>query len=212
MGEERTYFVCLTVIPLTPARLLIFFFHLLCLFDQIQESLNLGLWYSKYSVLLFLGVMLFKKIIDIHLHLPTTDYPLTRQHVILATTEPKIDLASQPWALNCFMVVLIDQHFFLDENGDGTRIVASHDEADLGEPGGDSEEGAIRQGKIYYGKYKGRVDLVMPLRDRNGEPVAAVRVQMDSFFGQTENNALARARPVVQHMQNQLATSQEVFR
>lgn len=102
--------------------------------------------------------------------------------------------------------------YVLDKQGEGTHIVASHDESELGQPGGESELGAIRSGKIYYGKSKGRVDVVMPLRDRNGEPVAAVRVQMDSFFGQTQNNALARARPVVQYMQKQLATSQDVFR
>jgi hypothetical protein len=39
------------------------------------------------------------------------------------------------------------------------------------------------------------------LRDRNGDIIAAVRVVMKSFIGQTEANALARATPIVREMQ-----------
>jgi hypothetical protein len=41
----------------------------------------------------------------------------------------------------------------------------------------------------------------MPLRDRNGEIVAAARVIMQTFPGQTEQNALARALPVMKDLE-----------
>ena len=47
----------------------------------------------------------------------------------------------------------------------------------------------------FYGKGSGEVVLTLPLHDNNGDKVAAVRLVMKSFVGQTENNALARAMP-----------------
>jgi hypothetical protein len=41
----------------------------------------------------------------------------------------------------------------------------------------------------------------MPLRDRNGDTVAAVRFVMKSFPGQTEENAVLRAMPILKSMQ-----------
>ena len=42
---------------------------------------------------------------------------------------------------------------------------------------------------------------MLPLRDRNGDPIAAVQIILKSFPGQTEDNALLRARPIVSQMQ-----------
>jgi hypothetical protein len=41
----------------------------------------------------------------------------------------------------------------------------------------------------------------MPLRDKNGDAMAAVRVVMKSFPGQTEENAIVRATPIVKEIQ-----------
>jgi len=46
----------------------------------------------------------------------------------------------------------------------------------------------------------------MPLRDRNGDIVAAVRVTMKSFPGQTEENAVVRAMPIVKEMQQRASS------
>ena len=54
------------------------------------------------------------------------------------------------------------------------------------------------------------MSVVMPLRDRNGDPVAAVRVIMKTFAGQTEQNAMARAMPVVKEMQNRIISLQDL--
>lgn len=52
--------------------------------------------------------------------------------------------------------------------------------------------------------------MVQPLRDRNGEPIAAVRVTMTTFLGQTEQNALQRALPIVKYMQARVSRLDEL--
>ena len=86
----------------------------------------------------------------------------------------------------------------------------SKDEKEVGMAGGKAEEDTITQGQIYYGKGKKSVSVVMPLRDHNGDPVAAVRLAMESFMGQTEQNALARAMPIVREMQARIHTLEEL--
>ncbi len=86
-----------------------------------------------------------------------------------------------------------------------TRLVGSKDEQEIGKPGGTTDHAAIADGGSYYGKGKQSVIVTMPLRDRNGDRVAAVRLIMKSFPGQTEDNALARALPLVKEMERRIA-------
>jgi hypothetical protein len=101
------------------------------------------------------------------------------------------------------------QIYTLDAQGE-PRVLASANEQERGEPGGLSEKGAITEGHIYYGKGRKNVTVVMPLRDHNGEPIAAVRLTMERFAGQTEQNALARALPIVKAMQARVRTLEEL--
>ncbi len=82
-----------------------------------------------------------------------------------------------------------------------TRVIASGDQKDLGQPGAKTEQEVIGRGETYFGKEKDVVSVIMPLRDRNGDAMAAVRVTMKSFPGQTEENAIVRAAPVVKEIQ-----------
>ena len=90
--------------------------------------------------------------------------------------------------------------YLLDENG-APRVVASKELQDIGAEGGKSELGAITQGQLFYGKEKTVTSVVQPLRDRNGEPIAAVRVMMKPYPGQLEQAVLQRALPVVRSLQ-----------
>ena len=90
--------------------------------------------------------------------------------------------------------------YMLDAKGE-PRVAGSKNEKDAGSAGGKVEKDCIASGHIYYGKEKQAVSVVMPLRDRNGNAMAAVRLRMESFTGQTEQNALARALPIVKQMQ-----------
>jgi len=96
-----------------------------------------------------------------------------------------------------------------DDQGN-PQIIASNHEKEIGQPGGDAEKGAITSGTVYFGRGKGTVAVTMPLTDRNGDPVAAVRVQLKSFFGETEDTAVARARLIVRQMQKQVASGQDL--
>ena len=58
------------------------------------------------------------------------------------------------------------------------RLLASKNTNEVNRAGGKVEQDVITQGTPYYGKEKESVSVVMPLRDRNGDPVAAVRVIM----------------------------------
>lgn len=99
--------------------------------------------------------------------------------------------------------------YTLDKSG-ATRIIASNTESELGKAGTDAEKKAISDGSIYFGRGNGTVAVTMPLTDRNGDPVAAVRVELKSFLGETRDNALMRARMLVNRMQAQVLSSQDL--
>jgi hypothetical protein len=48
------------------------------------------------------------------------------------------------------------------------------------------------------------------LRDRNGDTIAAVRVVMKSFPGQTEANAIVRAAPIVRQLQARVQSLEDL--
>jgi hypothetical protein len=98
--------------------------------------------------------------------------------------------------------------------GGGTpaiRIVASSDSKDIGREGGHMERDVLEHGTVYYGKTESAVVVTLPLRDRNGEPAAAVEVRMRSFPGQTERNAVARAQPIIRHMEKHVRTAKDLI-
>jgi len=91
------------------------------------------------------------------------------------------------------------------------KLIASNDSKDLGKLGAKIEEDVIKNGTVYYGKEKGTILITMPLRDRNGEPIAATRLTMKALPGQTEQSALARAQPIVKQMQVRITTLQDLI-
>jgi hypothetical protein len=99
--------------------------------------------------------------------------------------------------------------YTLDENGQ-PHIIASKVEKEIGQPGTEAEKGAIADGKVYFGRSKGTVLVTLPLRDRNGEPIAAVRVQLKSFLGESQDNAVNRATMVIKPMQAQITSREEL--
>jgi hypothetical protein len=84
------------------------------------------------------------------------------------------------------------------------RVVASLDPSEVGRPAPTEVAKVLVERGYYYGKGDGEVMLTLPLHDSNGDKVAAVRLVMKSFLGQTEKNALARAMPVVKGMETRI--------
>lgn len=90
------------------------------------------------------------------------------------------------------------------------QVVGAKQKSDLGQDAGSTEKKVVDEGQPYFVRGKREVTVVLPLRDRNGETIAAARVTMESFPGQTESNALARALPVGRTMQARITTLEEL--
>jgi len=99
--------------------------------------------------------------------------------------------------------------YTLDETG-APKVLASKVAEEVGNAGGKTELNTINTGTVFHGKVDGAARIVMPLRDRNGEPMAAVWMEMESFKGQTEQNAVGRALPIVKGMQAKVQTLAEL--
>lgn len=92
------------------------------------------------------------------------------------------------------------------------KIVASTDDSEIGQFGGDVENEIFKTDSPYFGRLRGNAVVVtMPLHDRNGDVIAALRVELRSFIGQTENNALARTQPIVADMERQIVEAKDLF-
>jgi hypothetical protein len=90
-------------------------------------------------------------------------------------------------------------------------VLASKDRTEIGKPGSNAEVLAIQSGTVSLGFDHGNVFVTMPLHDRNGEYIAAMRVKMRSFLGETQDNAVTRARLVQQDLE-QYCTSADNLR
>lgn len=82
-----------------------------------------------------------------------------------------------------------------------TSILASRDPSEKGQPGTDAELAAIRDGTVSFGRKHGADYVTLPLHDRNGDFIAAVRLKLKSFFGETQDNAVNRAMLILKMMQ-----------
>jgi len=89
-------------------------------------------------------------------------------------------------------------------------VVADGKGHDLGSPGGKTEEDVIAKGTVFYLKQTGSVEVTQPLRDRNGEVIAALKTTMTSFLGETADTALARATQIKKAVESGLANSQDL--
>jgi hypothetical protein len=90
-------------------------------------------------------------------------------------------------------------------------VVASKHARDLGTAGNAAVANVLETGTHHFSRDRETVSVILPLRDRNGDPIAAVRVQLMSFPGQTEQNALARALPILKQMQSQVQSAQDLL-
>lgn len=97
-----------------------------------------------------------------------------------------------------------------DGPGQPLRRLAGQGDFGTKEEPGKVETDVIEQGTVYHGKVDGKAVVTLPLRDRNGDPIAAVRVISRSFRGQTEANAIAISMPVVELMKGRALSYQDL--
>jgi len=97
--------------------------------------------------------------------------------------------------------------------GQEVRVVASHDAKQRGQAGTDVERNVIARDVIYTGEDRPRklMLVTLPLHDRNGEVIAAVRLELKPFLGQTEKSLILRAMPVIKQMEQRVKEARELF-
>lgn len=91
------------------------------------------------------------------------------------------------------------------------HVLACKNIKNKGETGGEAEKAALTDGRISFGRGPGTVAVWLPLRDRNGDPMAAVWVRLNSFLGETQEHAISRATLIIRRMQDQVTTSEELL-
>jgi hypothetical protein len=89
-------------------------------------------------------------------------------------------------------------------------IIGGMDERQLGAAGTKTEADVIKRGSVYYLKGDGTVEITLPLRDRNGDVAAALKVKMKTFKGETQSTAVARATIVKNALEQQIETMQGI--
>jgi hypothetical protein len=92
------------------------------------------------------------------------------------------------------------------------HIIASKVEKELGQLGTEAETVAINSNTVSFARSAGTVLVTLPFHDRNGDPIAAVRVQLKSFFGETQDNAVTRASALVKQMQVQITSAEDLLK
>ena len=97
---------------------------------------------------------------------------------------------------------LLDLQIFAGSATNETEmhVVGSKESNEIGQPAPQGVRDVIAGKGFYYGKDSQSVLVMMPLHDWNGDTVAAVKVLMKTFPGQTEKNAFARATPILKDM------------
>jgi hypothetical protein len=93
------------------------------------------------------------------------------------------------------------QIYTLNTNDNTTSILASKEPSEKGKPGTDAELAAIRDGTVSFARSHDAVYVTLPLHDRNGDFIAAVRLKLKTFFGETQDNAVNRATIILKMMQ-----------
>jgi hypothetical protein len=101
--------------------------------------------------------------------------------------------------------------YTLDAQG-RPHIIASKDEKEVGQPGTDAEKAAITGNTVSFGRGTGTTFVTLPFHDRNGDPIAAVRVEMKSFLGETQDTAVTRANTILKQMQAQITSAEELVK
>lgn len=106
---------------------------------------------------------------------------------------------------------LLGLSIYADKSPGSPVVIGARDEHELGAPGAQYEQDVIERGATYYLKLKGAVEVTVPLRDHNGEIVAALKTRMKSFPGETQAAAVSRAVIVKKAIEERIGTLQDLL-
>jgi hypothetical protein len=95
---------------------------------------------------------------------------------------------------------------YANKDAAGPVIIGDPDHKQLGVAGTKVEADVIEKGNVYFLKTRKSVEVTLPLRDRNGDIAAALKVRMKSFPGETEATAVGKATVVKQMIEKRIGT------
>lgn len=103
--------------------------------------------------------------------------------------------------------------YMKDSTGPTVRVIATNRDQLVGQLGGDTELNVITKDVIYSGEDSpsGLRLITLPLHDRNGEVAAAVRLELKTFKGQTEKNAIITAMPFIKRMEQRFKEAKDLI-
>ena len=107
---------------------------------------------------------------------------------------------------------IVGLRIYTQATNNTTHIIASKDTTEIGQPGTDAELAAIQTGTVSFGRDNGEVLVTLPLHDRNGEDIAALRVRLKSFWGETQDNAVNRAMLIRKMVEVQCSSAEELLK
>jgi Domain of Unknown Function (DUF1080) len=81
-------------------------------------------------------------------------------------------------------------------DGQGTHIIASSDPSEVGQAGSEDILGSMEANKPYYGRESGFGLVTMPVRDRNGDIIGAMRVKLKMALFESQDSAVTRATTI----------------
>jgi hypothetical protein len=90
------------------------------------------------------------------------------------------------------------------------RLAGSNKPEELGSFGGQTEASCLESNATFYLKLDKAVEITLPLRDRNGDIVAALKVTMPTFAGEPEKNAVNRATLIRKDMERQMGAVSDI--
>jgi len=91
------------------------------------------------------------------------------------------------------------------------KVAGSMDPSKLNLNASNVIEDVIKTTQFGYAKEDKSVIVTAPVRDRNGEPVAAVKVKMRRFRGQTQKTSIVRIMPIVKFIESRIRNSRDLF-
>ncbi len=89
-------------------------------------------------------------------------------------------------------------------------VIADNDETAIGTEGTEVEGDVLEKGHSYYLKEGKSAEVTIPLRDRNGEVVGAVRVKLKTFKGEMQETVLTRAMLIKKQMEEHMISAQDI--
>jgi hypothetical protein len=99
------------------------------------------------------------------------------------------------------------------KKADGSyAVIAATRPEQIGQPANEYEIDSMKTDKKFAGRNKEEKFMVatLPLHDKNGDAIAAVRFELEPFSGQSEKNVLARTIPIIREMELRVASNKEL--